>query len=149
MKEILEKLTKRTEETNAHLQVNAALSQERNASLKVQSALAKQQDEKLRSLVNITKAGLLGDEREKSVARLQEDLKESRESKRHSSRKDSDERSFNLREQAKELQQRSVALSEGSLAILRFNVFNDLRRRIMTRKAAQLAEAPLPDPRGM
>ncbi len=140
MKEILEKLTKRTEETNAHLEINAALSQERNAALKVQSFLAKQQDEKLRSLVNITKAGLLGDQREKSVARLQEDLKESRQNKRDSNQKDSDEKSFNLREQAKELQQRSVALSEGSLAILRFNVFNDLRRRIMTRKAQQLAE---------
>lgn len=140
MKEILEKLTKRTEETNAHLEVNAVLSKERNASLKVQSALAKQQDDKLRSLVNITKAGLLGDEREKSVARLQEDLKESRQSKRDARQQDNDEKSFNLREQAKELQQRSVALSEGSLAILRFNVFNDLRRRLASRKAERLAE---------
>ena len=62
MKELLEKLTKRTEETNAALQVNTALTKEGNASLRIQSQLAKAQDEKLRSLVNITKAGLLGDE---------------------------------------------------------------------------------------
>jgi len=140
MKELLEKLTKRTEETNAALQVNSALTKEGNASLRVQSQLAKAQDEKLRSLVNITKAGLLGDEREKSVARLQEDLKESRQSKRDSFQKDSNERSFGLREKAKELQEQSIRISESSLAILRFNVFNDIRRRIAGRKAAKIAE---------
>jgi hypothetical protein len=140
MKELLEKLTKRTEETNAALQVNSALTKEGNASLRVQSQLAKAQDEKLRSLVNITKAGLLGDERDKSVARLQEDLKESRQSKRDSFQKDANEKSFNLREQAKALQERSIRISESSLAILRFNVFNDIRRRIAGRKAAKIAE---------
>ena len=139
MKEILEKLTKRTEESNAHLEVNAALAKERNASLRVQSHIAKQQDEKLRSLVNITKAGLLGDEREKSVARLQEDLKETRESRKDAYQKETDEKSFDLRAKAKALQEESIRISSSSLAILRFNVIRDFRKGLAAKKAAKIA----------
>jgi hypothetical protein len=138
MKELLEKLTKRTEETNAALQVNSALTKEGNASLRVQSQLAQAQDDKLKSLVNITKAGLLGDQRDKQFVRLQEDLAESRRTKRDSFQKDAEEKSFSLREKAKELQEKAISVSESSLSILRFNVFNDIRRRIAGRKAAQI-----------
>ena len=140
MKELLEKLTKRTEETNAALQVNAALSREGNASLKVQSKLAKAQDEKLKSLINITKAGLLGDEREKSVVKLQEDIKISREARNAAAQKETNKKSFDLREKARELQEKSIEVSKSSLTILRLNLLRDLRKSFLEKKQAKVAE---------
>ena len=128
MKELLEKLTKQTEETNAALQVNSALSKETNASLKVQSHFAQAQEKTLKSLVNITKAGLLGGEREKLAGKLQDGTKQKIEAERIARERDSDEKSFNLRDKVKDMQEKGLGISRASLRLLRWNKFHELWR---------------------
>lgn len=135
MKELLEKLIKQTDETNAALQVNTALTQKATDSLNAQERIAKSQQHTFESLLNISKIALNEGKRESASKKLQEDLRSIGETKRDAFQKTAHEKAIDYNEKAKRIQERAVSIAAASGAILKLNFGLNLAEKLKRKKA--------------
>ena len=135
MKELLQKLIKQTDETNAALQVNTALTEKATDSLNAQERIAKSQQHTFESLLNISKIALNEGKRETANKNLQENLRSIGETERAAFQKTANEKAIDYNEKAKRLQERAVSIATASGAILKLNLGLNLGEKLKRKKA--------------